>query len=374
MAQQRDTIKEISPPWLATGVAEKLMYDFGLSADALLEKMNQAMRAHMPGAGTETALVFLGNDRVIPQGPYEANEDYAGRLQRAYEAWQRAGSRRAVLSQVAQYLDSPALPAGQDPIVAIVGGTTPDWDIYYGDMDPAQPPVHVAPASANWNWDDDYSKWWRAWLVLYFTPVSISTGAVASITSSAGFALVTGLTGLVPTDVGRVLVFTGAAQGVYNNQGFRVEMFLSATSCVVSCGLSTGADANNGAISWTLYDFPTVKPGPAWGAPGATWGDLSRSWGLANPPGIMAGVKEILKEWQSEHSFYVETLIVFSGSTGIAGCTISPYSGIDAGNPGNKWGAFSTITGGVSVPARTPTTGGGPLTFARLNGFGGPSL
>lgn len=371
MAQQRDTVKELSPPWLTTGVAERLMYGFGLAGDALLEKLNQAMRAHMPGVGTDTALVFLGNDRLISQGPYESNGDYAGRLTRAYDAWQRAGSRRAVLSQIAHYLQSPNSPAGQWPVAAIVGGSTPDWDILYADMSPDLPPMHVAPASSNWNWDGLGAKWWRAWLVVYVTPNTVSSGATASITSSAGFATVSGLTGLSAADVGRVLVFTGAATSSYNS-GFRIEAVSSATTCSVSCGLSTGADANNGSIGWTLYDFPTIKPGPAWGAPGAKWGDTSRSLGLANPPGIMAGIKSILSQWQSAHSFYVETLIVFSGGTGVAGLDISPFSGISSGNPDGHWGSFSRIVGGTSIAARA-FTGTAPDVFAKFNGFGGPS-
>lgn len=370
MAQQRDTIKAISPPWLSAGTAERYMYNFGLVGDLLLEKLNQAMRAHMPGVGTDTALVLLGNDRVIPQGPYESNSSYAGRLTRAFDAWQRAGSRRAVLAQVAQYLSSPALPAGtQNPLVAIVGGNEPDWDIYYADMDISQPPLHVVPASSNWNWDG-LSRWWRAWLVLYFTPVQKSTGTTASITSSSGFANVTGLSGLTSADVGRVLVFTGAAQGSYND-GFRIEDFVSSSACVVSCGLSTGADANNGSIHWTLYDFPTVKPGPALGA-GQKCGELTRSVGLANPPGVISGVKSILLQWQSAHSFYVETLIVFSGGSGIAGQDISPYSGISSGNPDGTWGAFSRITSNTSVRSRA-FTGPAPDVFAKFNCFGGPS-
>lgn len=373
MAQQRDTIKALSPPWLSAGTAERLLYSFGLGSDALLEKLNQAMRAHMPGIGTNTALVYLGNDRVIPQGPFEDDADYAGRLQRAFESWQRAGSRRAVLSQVLAYLDSPSIASDGKPVAAIVGGKRPDWDVYYAGNDQSQPPVHVIPSAAGaFNWDGQLARWWRAWLVLYFSANDLArTGSVASMTSAAGFSNVTGLTGMTAADVGRILLISGAAT-VGHNGPMRIEALTSSTAVVVSCGLSAGADANSGAITWRVKEYPTVKPGPAWGAPGAVWGDVSRSWGLANPPGLMAGVLSILNQWQSEHSFYPETLIVFSGADGAAGSDISPYVGAGTGNPNGEWAGFSKIVGGVSVPARV-FTGTAANAYAKFNSFAGGS-
>jgi len=65
VTQFRDIIKLLSPPWLATGVAEKYMYAIGLGVDLLCEKLNEAMRAHMPGEGTYTALPYIGADRNL---------------------------------------------------------------------------------------------------------------------------------------------------------------------------------------------------------------------------------------------------------------------------------------------------------------------
>lgn len=373
-AQQRDVIKDLSPPWLSSGEAEKLMYNFGLAGDTLIEKLNQAMRAHMPGAGTSTALVYIGNDRVIPRGPYESDQDYAGRLQRAFEAWQRAGSRRAVLSQVLAYLKTADAPANA-PLAAIVGGVVPTWDVYYsqaGVQDVTGPPAHIVTAAHRFNWDGDFSKWWRAWLVIYVHSVDTGrSGATASFASSAGFASVTGLSGMTAADVGNVLAITGAATAAHNG-AWRIEQYVSASQVIVSCGLNVGPDANNGAIAWNVRKFEGLAPGPAWGAPGATWGDMSRSWGLANPPGVMSGVLSILREWQSAHSFYPETVICFSGANGVAGADFSPYSTPGAGNPDGTWAHFSKIVGGVSVPARV-FTGNYDAGYAHFNCFAGGS-
>lgn len=366
---QRDAIMELAPPWLSKGNAEKLLYDFGLCGDALLEKLNQANRARMPGQGTSTALVFIGNDRVIPRGPFESDHDYARRLPKAFEAWQRAGARRAVLSQVAAYL-SLTNTVGPGLIAAIVGGNQPTWDIYYSGADVGTPPVHVV-TPGSFDWDGHMSRWWRAWLVIYVTPQTTGrTGAAASMSSAGGFALVGGLSGMTAADVGNVLVISSAATPAHNG-AFRIESYVSPSSVSVSCSVSLGGDANNGSISWDVRTFVSLAPGPAWGASGAKWGDMSRSWGLANPPGVMAGVISILRQWQSEHSFYPETVICFSGGSGIAGLDLSPYSTPGAGNPDGTWAHFSKIVGGVSVPARVFT--GSDETFAKFNCFCGGS-
>jgi hypothetical protein len=367
---QRDAIKELSPPWLAAGNAERLMYEFGLCGDVLIEKLNQAMHAHMPGQGTSTALVYIGSDRAIPRGPYESNSDYAGRLTKAFDSWQRAGMRRAIMSQVAAYLSLTA-ETTPGPMVAIVGGTAPSWDIYNVGDDVSEPAIHYVPASRNWDWDGHPEQWWRAWLVIYVQSASTgNTGTAASMTSSGGFATVTGLSGMSSADVGRVLLITNAFDAGHLG-AFRIEAFVNSTSVVVSCGVSLGADPNNGSIHWDVRSFVGLAPGPAWGNTAAAWGDMSRSWGLANPPGVMAGVISILRQWQSEHSFYPETVICFSSSDGSPGTDLCPYSAEGAGNPDGTWGHFSKIVGGDSVPARIFT--GNDERYAKFNCFCGGS-
>lgn len=200
---QRDTIKELSPPWLATGVFEKYMYNFGLSEDVLLDKLDQAMMAHIPGQGTRTALPYLGLDRVMPQGPFEADADYERRLQGAYDAWQRAGSRRAVMSQALTYVADYEVESGtMRPRATCVsvsnGGAWATWDTYYSASDITLAPAHVRIASANWDFDGNLTKWWRVWLVVFLatdSPVqpgdTWGTGTWGDSSRSWGFNLPT---------------------------------------------------------------------------------------------------------------------------------------------------------------------------------------
>ena len=206
--QQRDAIKALSPVWLASGNAEKFLYAIGLAYDLLLEKMNQGIKARMPGIGTQSALPAIGADRVITQGPTEPNAAYAARLQAASDAWQVAGSRKSVLEQVVAYLQSQNTAAvSWVPTAAIVGGngTSSTWDTIYNTMPIGATPSHLLITPANWNWDGVYQPW-RAWLILYFNPTySTQSGTAASFNA---------LTVTGATDVYPIVITTSTPHGM----------------------------------------------------------------------------------------------------------------------------------------------------------------
>lgn len=165
----RDAIKQFSPKWLASGVAEKFLYSFGLAIDVMLEKMNQAMRMHIPTYGDNSGLATIGNDRLIPQGANELPASYAARLKTAYDGWQLAGSARSLLSQVLGNL-SPATPlirvVSNGNSTAGPGGTP--WDTYLSGATPITTiPSHSLVQPANWNWDGQGFAWWRSWFIIY---------------------------------------------------------------------------------------------------------------------------------------------------------------------------------------------------------------
>ncbi len=177
MVQQRDAIKELSPPWLSSGNAEKYLYNFGLSEDVLLEKLNQGMKAHMPGLGDSSASPYIGLDRVMPQGPFEDDASYASRLQAAFDTWQRAGSRRAVMSQALIYVadyatETSAQRARATTVSCSSAGTWATWDTYYNTSNIKNAPAHARVGPANWDWDGTF-LWWRAWLVVFLPSTSV---------------------------------------------------------------------------------------------------------------------------------------------------------------------------------------------------------
>ena len=358
--QQRDVIKSLSPPWLADGIAEKILYAIGLGGDAVLEKLNQAIRARLPGRCDPSALPLLGNDRVMAQGPNESNSAFSIRLKKAFDTWQRAGARRSVLQQVLGYVANPnnVSTTGQVPIGAIVGSTPggayATWDVFYSTSDTSQPPHHQRVAPANWNWDGKYGAS-QAYLVLYFPLVASATaGTAASVTAlSNGFATITGLSGMAASSTTSCLVVTGAASAA-NNGTFQIAQVLSASSVLVANPSAVVGDANNGAIRWTLATYPALGPAPAWGTPGITWGAAnSFSWGLNVSASYFAGLRSLVQTWKNAATFFPWIIISFGGADGSAGSEFSPISAIGTGNPDGNWGSWAKTSGGVSVPARS---------------------
>lgn len=170
----RDLVAAISPPWLqrlgqGQSVGAKLLYVMGLAGDKAIEKLDQAVRARMPGLGDPSALPLIGADRVMVQGPNEPNAAFALRLQDAFAAWQRAGNAWSVLRQLVAYF-SPLGPRIDD------WSNTGARDEFAAGADPTQPPVHTPPGT--WNWDGLTTRWWRMWTILFAsstTPV-VCTG------------------------------------------------------------------------------------------------------------------------------------------------------------------------------------------------------
>lgn len=372
---QRDAIKQMSPPWLSQGVAEKILYAIGLSADAVAEKMNEAARARMPGTsiidGTPlappSALPLIGADRVMGQGPNESNADFAIRLQKAFDTWQRAGSSRSILQQVLGYVATPAnVQSGQVPIGAIVGssstGTYAHWDVFYNTSDTSKPPHHQRIGDgglvvSNWNWDGTYT-WWQSFLVLYFPIVlSTTTGTTASITSfSGGFATLSGITGVTTSSVGQFVVVSGASSSA-NNGTFQIAQYLSPTAVLIANSSAVTPDANNGAITWTIGSYPAVGPQAAWGTPGRTWGQSGSAWGVSVSSAYIAGLRSLVRLWKTANSFFPWIIISFAGGDGSTGLEFSPNSTPGAGNPDGTWATWAKRVNGVSVRARDTSIG-----------------
>jgi hypothetical protein len=167
-----DVVLSRAPPWLGGGDPVFTNEDWAkyLTAlievqDALVEKMDQASKAHMPTLAPPSALPILGNDRVMTQGPSEPNASFALRLRGAFDAWSRAGNDLSVMIQVLAYL-SP-----MTPMVRTVTDSSV-WHTYVAGTDTTQPPA--VQALSNWNWDNEgdphpvgKNAWWRWWLVLF---------------------------------------------------------------------------------------------------------------------------------------------------------------------------------------------------------------
>ncbi len=361
--QQRNalTSPDLVPPWLCGegSNAQKYLYSIGLGLDGLLEKMNEAMTAKLPGQADPSCIPFQAADRLFVQGPAESNSSFIVRLLGAFEAWKRAGSRPAALGQLQAYLTNlqPGVALSL-PECLIVGGnsTTSTWSTIFGSTIQGAPPSRAVVTPANWNWDGE-NEHWRSWLVLFMHLVATGqSGAAASVASTSGsavpgvtsgFATITGLTGMVASNVQQYLTLSGGASG--NNGTFQIQSLTSSTSVLIA---NPSASVDAGPLAWSVGAYPYIAPAPVWGSPSFVWG--AGTWGLNCSPLVIESIRAILKRWKSAGTYYPKIIVSFGGGDGTAGNEFSPLSSQGAGNPDGTWGGVGKNVGGVWVPAKQP--------------------
>ena len=384
---QKDTAKEIAPPWLSNdspatettpaGVGGRLLDVLGSESDAILEKARQAALASLPGLGPDSTLPYIGADLVMPQGPGEPNAAYAVRLQGALDFWQYAGSDRAVLQQTAAYLtgyngtfDSTV------PICATVGGYNAAKWSWLNNTDSPTEPSFFTETTPNWSWDGLESTMpWRAWLILYFigAAADLGTGSALTVASlSGGFATLTGLSGLPSTLTSATLpayISIGGANTKANNGVFQVTAWVSSSSCIIANPKADASDANNGHITWSFSYFQGIQPAPVWDFPGTTWDDDTNvCWDVmipngpntANCAGWFAGLQGVVGRAKSAGTWYVSIMCRFtcgyaSHNDLTPGNEFSPWSlpSYGKGNPNGTWGPLGSNVNNVWVPTRT---------------------
>lgn len=99
----RDTIRKVSPPWLQTGLAEKILYAMGIQLDGFGDALRAGVWQRFPGYYSFDALPVLGRERRIYRGLFETDEAYAARLTGFLASHQVRGGPYALLSQLYYY-------------------------------------------------------------------------------------------------------------------------------------------------------------------------------------------------------------------------------------------------------------------------------
>jgi hypothetical protein len=376
-AQQADAAQALSPPWLANdspplngapmGVGGRFMWNLGLASDSLLEKLNQGVKARMPTVCDVSALPFIGNDRVMTQGPLETTASFRVRLQSAFRAWQHAGESRAVLSQVFSWVSGLLGASGAHPAVLSVGGyLARKWSWFRASDDPTQPPTLFTSPTNNWAWDGKEAvEWWRSWLVLFgYMSAPVLSGSAATIASKAGnFVTLTGLAAVPSTVTSLTLpgwvTISGAATAA-NNGTFQITQWVSATSVIIAAPPAASTDANNGAISWAVSYFPALQPMPVWGFPGAVWGaagNTNQAWGVQlpgvpnslNTPLIVAQLRALVRQWKSAQTWYDRIIVSWVGAGQVPGSAeFTPWGSEGSGNPDGTWASWARRSTGIA--------------------------
>lgn len=303
--------RTLAAPWMSGPNADRYVSVLELMRDCLLEKAVEAVTIHLPGQGDLSQLPYLAHDRQLSQGPAETNAAFVIRLREAFQTWQLAGSRVAVMLALQSYLSGlqPGVTSGT-PEIAIVGGNLvgagsyAQWDTLANGSAIGAAPVKTIVKPANLDWDGQ-SRSWRAWCVLYMSQVATTlsgtaaqtgTAAAGSLYASGGSAgnhtwghlvngvwvpnttgtavnspwlTVTGLSGLSSAQVGQWLSLSGSAYAG-NNGTFPIVSVASPSSCVIANPQGTASDT--GPLTWSVGYYPFLAPAPVWGAPGYVFG------------------------------------------------------------------------------------------------------
>jgi len=87
---------DLAPPWLRAERGAKWLGAHGETLDALVERLVDAVAAHLVDTAPEDAVPVLGRERGTVGIPEETEEAYRRRVQAAWDTWQWGGTRRAV--------------------------------------------------------------------------------------------------------------------------------------------------------------------------------------------------------------------------------------------------------------------------------------
>jgi hypothetical protein len=173
----RQMILDLAPGFLKEAEFERYLYSIGLSIDILQTKFLQGVLMRMPTLCDESALDFIGQDRLIPRGQSEPTANYRLTLQKSFEAWQTAGTPWAILRQTLRILldmkPAARLVASRYSRVTIPPTlSNSKWDSFAAGADASgSQPTHQVVTPGNWNWDSvefchGTGNWSRFWFIL----------------------------------------------------------------------------------------------------------------------------------------------------------------------------------------------------------------
>lgn len=150
----RDAIRRVSPPWLQRGLAEKILYAFGVHADGFADALVAGAKQRFPGLYTFEALPVIGRERRIPRGRSESDASYASRLAGFLASHRLRGGPYALLQQLFLYWAPANFPID---LVYYTGSPRYAMDVAGA----------VVRDLVTWAPDTNAAKWARWWLFYY---------------------------------------------------------------------------------------------------------------------------------------------------------------------------------------------------------------
>lgn len=87
----------LAPTWLLQDRGANWLDTHGAAVDALVERVVDAVQAHLVDTAPDDALGLLGRERNIARFPGEPDWSYRGQVRSAWDLWQWGGTRRGLI-------------------------------------------------------------------------------------------------------------------------------------------------------------------------------------------------------------------------------------------------------------------------------------
>ena len=167
----RDMSDAISATWWNGPNGQRFRYCESVLYDALADATGYAVISRFPSLAPPDAFSYLQSDRQIDQGFSEPNASFALRLRQWLDLWRAAGTPTGVmLALLGLFLPTNVTIRTVD--------NSSNWNTYTAGggfpfpigADSPTPPTQV-PTAGNWNWDGNATAWYRAWVIIYVSPL-----------------------------------------------------------------------------------------------------------------------------------------------------------------------------------------------------------
>ena len=159
--QFRQSLNFDVPSWLSDragkNVGFRILWSIATAIDGVIQYAMDGVEARLPGAGTASALPYIGRDRGIIRGAEETDASYADRLVQWLDYWRAAGNAYVLIFALQAYL----------PVKAKIKLVTRSSVWYTLDVDGS---LSFVKAS-NWDWDslsnpERAGRWSDFWIII----------------------------------------------------------------------------------------------------------------------------------------------------------------------------------------------------------------
>jgi hypothetical protein len=170
----RDRGAQDVPAWMTGHWALRLAYASYVHIDAMLDAAVAAVNIRFPGVHSNESLPKIGRDRGIRQGYAEPPDNFVARVNKWRQDKRIQGNPYALMRQLRALFNPNNVRIQVINNPKISTGKATQYEI-----DPAGNPL--PPVEIDWDWDGDYTKVSRRWVIIYAQKSLVSLNDLGNI-------------------------------------------------------------------------------------------------------------------------------------------------------------------------------------------------